>query len=309
DICLPDLNGLDLLKQLGQNSHVPRFIVASGYGSMEYMQQAIEIGVDSFIIKPVILENLLAALYKTVSQISKQKELEQSRLGLIAANEQTIELLAMQDRFIKDTLHEINTPLAVIMATLELLEDKYPNDNMLGRIDAASRTLKSNFEDLIYHTINGKAQIKAEAIDLVEFLESRIEYFRPIINANALIIDTDLIDTKLPILINPVKLQRLIDNNLSNAIKYSYRNPGKITVHLNKNSKGYIFSVKNFGPKIADTKSIFERFYRECSDLKGYGIGLGIVKQICEEEAIDIKVESSTKNGTIFTYKFNIKGN
>lgn len=308
DICLPDLNGLEFLKEFKNKEHQPRFIVASGHSSMEYMLQAIEIGVDSFIVKPIIMENLLSALYKTVSQISKQKELEQSQLELVAANEQTSALIEMQDRFIKDALHEINTPLAVIMATLEILEDKYPHNAMLERIDAASRTLKASFEDLIYHTINGKAQIKAEAIDLKDFLRSRIDYFQPIINANALRVHTNIANDVMPITINAVKLQRLIDNNLSNAIKYSYRNPGDIYIDLIKNDKYYILSIKNFGPKIADTKAIFKRFYRENMEFKGYGLGLGIVRQICEEEAIDIKVESTIKNGNVFTYKFNTKG-
>lgn len=308
DICLPDLNGLEFLQEFKNKEHQPRFIVASGHSSMEYMLQAIEIGVDSFIVKPIIMDNLLSALYKTVSQISKQKELEQSQLELMAANEQTSALIEMQDRFIKDALHEINTPLAVIMATLEILEDKYPNNTMLERIDAASRTLKASFEDLIYHTINGKAQIKAEAINLKDFVQSRVEYFQPIINANALRVHTNLTNDNMPITINAVKLQRLIDNNLSNAIKYSYRNPGDIYIDLTKNDKCYTLSIKNFGPKIADTKAIFKRFYRENMEFKGYGLGLGIVRQICEEEAIDIKVESTIKNGNIFTYKFNTKG-
>jgi signal transduction histidine kinase len=254
------------------------------------------------------LENLLSALYKTVSQIYKQKELHQSRLELLASNEQTNALLDMQDRFIKDALHEINTPLAVIMTTLELLNDKCANNQLLDRIDAASRTLKASFEDLIYHTINGQAQIKVEAIDLVEFIEQRIEYFKPIINANALKVEINLANEKLPILINPVKLQRLIDNTISNAIKYSYRNPGIITANLSNTKLQYIFSIKNFGPKIEDTESIFNRFYRESTQAKGYGLGLGIVKQICEEENIDVKVDSSAKGGTTFTYKFKIMG-
>ena len=167
---------------------------------------------------------------------------------------------------------------------------------------------KNNFEDLIYHTLDGKAQIKADAIDLGEFIKSRIEYFGPIISANALQINFSLSDEKCMLSLIPIKLQRLIDNNLSNAIKYSYRNPGKIIVTLLQENGCCILRFQNYGPKIEDVHSIFNRFYREKPDYMGYGIGLGIVKQICDEEDISINVESSSKNGSIFTYKFNLKG-
>ena len=81
------------------------------------------------------------------------------------------------------------------------------------------------------------------------------------------------------------KLQRIIDNNLSNAIKYSYEN-ANIYVSIIKISGGFQFVVSSHSSKIQDPQQIFQEYYREEKSKDGFGLGLNLVKRICEEENI-----------------------
>ncbi|NQY54521.1 MAG: sensor histidine kinase, partial [Campylobacteraceae bacterium] len=97
-----------------------------------------------------------------------------------------------------------------------------------------------------------------------------------------------------------------IDNNLSNAIKYSYENKD-IYIRLTETNLEYTFIVSSHSNKILDQEKIFEEYYREEKTKEGFGLGLNLVKRICEEEDVEITLESN-ENITSFIYKFK-KGN
>jgi two-component system OmpR family sensor kinase len=92
------------------------------------------------------------------------------------------------------------------------------------------------------------------------------------------------------IYINEIAFSAIIDNLISNAFKYNKKG-GYIKVYLDKS---YLV-IEDNGIGIKDTEKIFDRFYKE--NERGIGIGLSIVKKLCEELKIDIKV-SSNSNGT-----------
>jgi signal transduction histidine kinase len=101
-------------------------------------------------------------------------------------------------------------------------------------------------------------------------------------------VENNLGDKK--IYINEIAFSAIIDNLISNAFKYNKKG-GYIKVYLDKS---YLV-IEDSGIGIKDTKKIFDRFYKE--NERGIGIGLSIVKKLCEELKIDIKV-SSNSNGT-----------
>ena len=102
---------------------------------------------------------------------------------------------------------------------------------------------------------------------------------------------------------NATQLQRIIDNNISNAIKYSYEE-SKIEVTLRRFDGQCELIFKDYGFGIEDTNKIFDRYYREETGKGGFGIGLNIVKSIMEETGIELAVQSTPKEGSTFTYSF-----
>jgi c-di-GMP phosphodiesterase len=105
---------------------------------------------------------------------------------------------------------------------------------------------------------------------------------------------------------NETKLQRVIDNNITNAIKYTASGE-KIFVGVNSDVEESRFWVESHSPKIEDVEKIFDEYYRERKKTDGFGLGLSLVKSICDEEGVEISIESSTEL-TRFEYRLRKKG-
>ncbi len=206
------------------------------------------------------------------------------------------------DNFMKDSMHEINTPLSIINVNIDLFAMKNGENKYLTRIKAASKTLSNIYNDMDYLIKQDSVKYPKESIDFSAFLIDRIDYFQVVASQRAIMIEAD-IEKDIVIYFNKTKLQRIIDNTLSNAIKYSYEN-ASVEVGLHYHDKGALFVVRDYGVGIEKPAKIFERYYREDLDKGGFGIGLNIVKKIIDENDITLDIISSLKRGSTFTYKF-----
>lgn len=111
--------------------------------------------------------------------------------------------------------------------------------------------------------------------------------------------------TQTQIFFNPTKLQRLLDNTLSNAIKFSHKN-GKINVYISKNEKdGICLMIQDYGQGMKHPEKITNRYYREQENKNGFGIGMNIVKSIVDKSNITMNIQSTYLKGTTVTYVFN----
>jgi signal transduction histidine kinase len=105
---------------------------------------------------------------------------------------------------------------------------------------------------------------------------------------------------------NGTKLQRIVDNTITNAIKYTLPKE-VITVTLVQIGANIEFAMGSKAKTIKDTQRVFHEYYREEEKADGFGIGLGLVRSICEEEDVKISV-SSDANETVFKYIFKMMG-
>lgn len=241
-------------------------------------------------------------------------ELQQSQSELVELNatlEQKVKdktmklekLVSAQDEFIKKSIHEINTPLSIILTNIDLLKMQNIYNKNITNIESGSKIIHNIFNDLSFMIKKDRIEYPKKYIDISTFLRGRIDFFDEVAKANGLIFVTN-IKEGLYINFSDVKLQRVIDNNLSNAIKYSHHdNP--IYILLRQEDKKIVFELKTFSDEIKDVEQIFDDFYRENSVRGGFGIGLNIVKEICDENQVEIIVDSNEKE-TKFTYRFNM---
>lgn len=206
------------------------------------------------------------------------------------------------DNFIKDSVHEINTPLSIINVNIDLYNRKNQQNKYLQRMKAASKVLSNIYDDMDYLIKYDRLEYKKENILLTSFLKSRIDYFRDVAKMKNITINSNIkICPKIEM--NTKKLQRLIDNNISNAIKYSYEN-SQIDIDLFMQNDSCQLSFKDYGVGIENIDEIFSRYYREDTNKGGFGIGLNIVKSIIDEANIELKIDSTPQKGTIFLYSF-----
>jgi len=211
----------------------------------------------------------------------------------------TIEVL---DQFIKDTTHELNTPLSAILANIESMDqsDLTPtNARRLRRINIAARTVSTLYEDLKFATLEQEKSTDDILIDMHELVESRLEYFAILMESKRLTLENNLAPSTLKA--DRRLIERVVDNLLSNAIKYNRRG-GVIQVTL---TQGRLM-VQDTGTGIASDvlRHIFDRYTRFNESEGGFGIGLSIVKRICDHYGIIIDVESTPGEGTTITLRW-----
>lgn len=206
------------------------------------------------------------------------------------------------DQFIKDSMHEINTPLSIINVNIDLYNRSNSTNKYLQRIKAATKTLATLYNDMDYLIKNERLTFEYEPINLSLYLQERCDYFSEVAALKNIMIEPH-IDDEVMISFNPTQLQRIIDNNISNAIKYS-REEGKIDLFLLGMEDRCVMSFKDYGVGIEDVNRIFERYYRENRDKGGFGIGLNIVKSIIDKAGIELSIDSVYGEGSTFSYTF-----
>jgi len=210
-------------------------------------------------------------------------------------------LVISQDKFLKNAIHEINTPLSIIITNIDLFKLKFTKNKYLTKIEAGSKIIHNIYNDLTYLIKKDRINYPLSSINFSQFLYSRIDFFDEIANGNELNIKYEITDNLL-INFNDTQLQRICDNSLSNAIKYSYKNT-KIFIKLYENENNIILSIQNDSDTIENPNKLFDRFYRENENRGGFGLGLNIIKEICDYYKIDINV-TSINNHSTFKYTF-----
>jgi signal transduction histidine kinase len=206
------------------------------------------------------------------------------------------------DAFFNDAMHELKTPLGIIQLNLEILEVNHPNIKEISRSINGVKNLLLVYGDIEYLIKYKNVKFTKENVDFSIFLGQRVEEFESLAQPRKLSFRLSVEDN-IAIFINRTQLQRIVDNTLSNSIKYSNQST-TVDIKLYKKDNQVIYSIQNYGDIIKDTKTIFNRYYKENFIKGGFGIGLNIVKNICELNNIQIDVISTKKDGNTFHFTF-----
>ena len=245
------------------------------------------------------LKELNASLEKRVEE--KTKDLSRQNSLLEKEKEFNESLVQAQDSFIKHSIHEINTPLAVIMMHIDMYKMKQGEDKYVSKIEAAAKMIANIYDDLSYMVKKDRFIYDKAQLSFSLFLEGRIAFFKEIAKGNQHTILSE-IEEGIQICFSDIELQRIIDNNLSNAIKYANKNSDiRVKLYTKEHSIYLVFLTHS--KQITDTQQIFEPFHQEEEKKGGFGLGLEIVQSICTKEHVNVEVKSSTKE-TIFCYTF-----
>ena len=210
--------------------------------------------------------------------------------------------------FFNDSMHELKTPLGVININIDLLDRYNQSSKQLKRIKSATRQMMMTYEDIEYYIKNKKLMYPKEQINISEYLMDRIAIFKEIAISKSIEINHK-IEADFFIYMSRVELQRVIDNTISNAIKYS-SSESHIDINLKHRDKNSCeLNIKDYGQGIKDVYKIFRRFEREDVIKGGFGIGLNIVQNICNKNNIEMDISSCENMGSTFTYIFNLYKN
>ena len=203
-----------------------------------------------------------------------------------------------QKQFIADASHELKTPLSVIMASSEALEENPKEKKWLENIQNESERMNKLISNLLYLTTVEKVDNKEYEINnLSKLIEKSVLTFESLIYEKHITLDYD-IKENINLKCNPEEVKQLIAILLDNAIKHSVED-GNIFVNLTQVKDEIILEVKNKGDAIpkGEEEKIFERFYRidKARNRKEnrYGLGLAIAKSIVENHKGTISANSN----------------
>ena len=201
------------------------------------------------------------------------------------------------NNFIKDTTHELNTPIsAILMST----ENKNLSEKQIERVRISAKRVSEIYSDLTYLFLENKETIKnIQEFNLRDLISEQMEYLDLIATKKRVKINKNIEDFDYKI--DKDDFIRIFNNLVSNAIKYN-KMGGIIDISLQNN----ILKISDSGIGIEKDKinDIYKRYYRATNEQGGFGIGLNIVSYICSFYKIKILVDSQINKGTIFTLIF-----
>jgi len=263
---------------------------------------------------------LLSVLQLAVVMRKRREVIQQQRDAILAerrATQQAMETLAARNTLLGMVSHELRTPLQVIMASVEVLMGKDPQDaqrRLIRRIDSAAEQLLRVVTDLTdYAQLEaGKLELKWMEGDVGDLVHDLVEDMRPLAEEKGLKLSCAIAREPVRVWSDPQRLRQIVGNLVSNAIRYT--DSGGVTVAVAlapsdpewRSGKALHISVTDTGPGIAekDQETIFEPFTRlDPSNTRrhgGIGMGLSIVRELTRAFGGTIQVSSETGRGSTF---------
>lgn len=199
-----------------------------------------------------------------------------------------------------ETLHELNLTISTIKTNTHMLKKSITDEKDLkrtNRIESACVMLQQRYNELDYMIKLQSSNEVYETFQLDELVRERVEFLNRIyphiefeLELSAAKVDNDKIG-----------LSKVIDNLIDNAVKYS-QDIHKITIRLQERT----LHIQDYGRGIDEVEllRIFDKYYQSNKNMKGFGIGLSMVKRFCDANKILLKFRSKPGKGTTVTLKF-----
>lgn len=187
--------------------------------------------------------------------------------------------------FIGGASHELKTPIALIKAYAMGIQDGIDDGTYLDTIIEQSEKMNDIINNLLYLSKYEKRELKLENVNLKDLIEDTIKEYDVFIESNNIEVNLNICKDKFIINTDKEGIKLVINNLISNAIKYT--TDKKIYIDLNKNEKIYLAIYNKANPNIEkELEKIWEPFYvlekSRNKQLSGTGLGLSLVKEILD---------------------------
>ncbi len=258
-----------------------------------------------------------ARLYEAAQrEIATRKHAEAERERLLVSEKEARERAEretrMKDEFLATLSHELRTPLNAILGWSNILRGSDRPEDIaegLAVIERNARAQAQIIEDLLdmSRIISGKVRLDVQQLDLAAVITAAIESINPMAAAKQITIDTKLDPAAGAISGDPSRIQQVLWNLLTNALKFTPRD-GRVAVELERVESHVEVRVRDTGQGITPEflPSVFDRFRQaDASTTRrhgGLGLGLAIVKNLVELHGGMVRAESGgLKQGATFT--------
>jgi signal transduction histidine kinase/ActR/RegA family two-component response regulator len=223
----------------------------------------------------------------------------------------------LKSQFLTNISHELKTPLALILGPIELLLTKPIEQfnagelrNYLGIMQKNGKKMLEHIEDImdLAKLNSNELKVQTKPVELFPFIQNLYALFKTEVAYRD--IDYQLIyevNKQLEVPLDTKKIEKIINNLLSNAFKYT-KEGGKIILSVLVVDQAIIIKVEDTGIGIPSDHLpyIFNRFYQVKTEgetiFSGTGVGLALVKELADIQGIEVKVESTLSEGSCFSF-------
>ncbi len=253
--------------------------------------------------------------------VSSADEIGQLAQTFNNMSQQLAQVEEMRRRFLADTAHELRTPLAILQGNLEnmlagvsepQLERLFSMQEEVQRLTR----LVENLRDLSLARLH-KLPLHKQLLDMNQLLLRALDMFQPLLEEHRLVFTTDLAQDLPPVYVDGDRINQVLYNLISNAIRYSP--PGgnlrlRTCCQKRHNRSWLVVDVVDTGPGIlaGDLPYLFDYFYRgdeaRSRETGGTGIGLSLVRYYCEAHAGWAEARNNIGGGACFSIGLPLDG-
>jgi signal transduction histidine kinase len=318
DLSLPDSQGIQTFIRLLRAAPGTPVVVLSGLDDEAMAIRAVREGAQDYLVKG---QTDGKTLTRSIQYAVERKHAEAERAGLAQARAEAEASLRARDETLATISHDLRTPLTSIRGLAQLLQRRIargvamtPDEltDRLGRIEEQTALMARMIDDLldVARIEAGRPlELRREACDLLALVQKCAADVQRSTEQHVIQVTAE--DQPIVGLLDAPRLERVVLNLLTNAVKYS-PDGGSIVLRLRlepgPSGDWAVLSVRDSGIGIPaeDLPRVFERFYRASNvgeQMRGTGLGLAGAQQIVEQHGGEIGVTSEPGAGTTFTVR------
>lgn len=331
DIKMPKMSGIELSRNIREKNKDTIIIISSAHSETNLLDEAIEFGIDTFLIKPISLAQLYCTVQIAIEKIILKKQNEDTNEQLDETKKLLVEAdkMANLGNLVAGATHEISSPLGVGITSIshlvditQKLQEDYKNEVMtqsdfetyLDTTLELSKMTYINLEkasDLIksFKTIAvDQALDDKKVFDLEEYIKQLVFSLNYVLKKVNVTVDVKA-TKKIKIESYAGVFSQIFTNLINNSVKHGFEDltNGKIEIFLETDEKSVTIVYKDNGKGIEQEKMplIFDKFYTTKKGKGGTGLGLNIIKDLVENRlGGTIECKSSKNQGVEFKITF-----
>jgi two-component system, sensor histidine kinase and response regulator len=305
DVMMPDVDGLEVCRQIKANSdwqHIP-VVMVTALQSREDLARCLEAGANDFVSKPVNGLELRARVQSMVRIKQQYDALKQ----LLLYREESLQL---REEMADMVIHDLRNPLSSILLGCYILQASELPDRQhqkVLQIEKAGQQLSDLIDSLLIMAKleGGKVALNLVEVDLNALGNETVEDFQTIATQQRVELLSQLPEAGTAVHLDAPLLRRVLDNLISNALKFSPAG-SQVILEIDCPSKSQVrIQVKDQGRGVSEElrQSIFEKYEigESCQGIVQIGLGLTFCKMVVEAHGGRIFVEPQEPKGSVFT--------